>query len=201
MDLGAKKAMIEKGSNLNISRQCELIELNRSAFYYNSRANLAEEDYRVMHRIDEIFTEHPYYGTRRMSEVLKSEGFIIGRKKVRHYYQIMGIKAVYPKMNLSRRDKAHRVYPYLLRDVEVVEPGQVYCADITYIRLRQGFIYLVAIMYWYSRYILSWRVSISLDSSGWSHMIGQFCSNVKAKFLVIILLLNLLFFHHKLHLV
>lgn len=165
MDLEAKKKMIEENSKLSIARQCELIGLNRSVYYYKPRKSLDKGDYEVMNRIDEIFTEHPYYGTRRMSHVLKSSGFDVGRKRVRSYYQIMGIEAVYPKINLSARNQAHKVYPYLLGEIEVVAPRRVYCADITYIRLKHGFIYLVAVMDWYSRYILSWRVSISLESS------------------------------------
>lgn len=115
-----------------------------------------------MRRIDEIFTEHPYYGARRMVHVLTQEGYEIGRKRVGRYYQILGIETIYPKMNLSRRNQAHKVYPYLLKGLEIQRPNQVWSADITFVRLRQGFVYLVAIMDWYSRYILSWRVSISL---------------------------------------
>jgi putative transposase len=118
-----------------------------------------------MRKIDEIFTEHPYFGTRRMQQELSDAGYNMGRKKVRRYYRIMGIEAIYPKMNLSKRNQAHKVYPYLLRDYELTQPNQVYSSDITYIRLRQGFVYLVAVIDWYSRYILSWRVSISLENS------------------------------------
>jgi putative transposase len=168
LDLEAKKKMISYVPNLSIARQCELIELNRAAYYYKPKS-LEESDYKIMKIIDEIFIEHPYYGTRRMAYILKKEGYDIGRKKVKKYYQIMGIEAVYPKMNLSRRNQAHKVYPYLLRDLEITYPNQVYCADITYIRLRQGFVYLVAIMDWHSRYILSWRVSINLEN--------EFCVN------------------------
>jgi len=151
--------------SLSIKRQCELIGLNRSAYYYKPIKRLNEADYKIMNRIDEIYTEHPYYGARRMAYVLKSEGIDIGRKKVGRYYQIMGIEAIYPKMNLSKRNQAHKIYPYLLRDLDVDHPNQVYSADITYIRLKHGFVYLVAIIDWYSRYILSWRVSISLECS------------------------------------
>lgn len=164
MDLEAKKQMIGYLPNLSIARQCELVELNRSSYYYRSRDKLDEEDYGIMRRIDEIFLEHPYYGSRRMSQVLKSEGLNVNRKRVRKYYQILAIEAVYPRLNLSRRNQAHKVYPYLLSNLEVTRPKQVYCADITYIRLRQGFVYLVAVMDWYSRYILSWRDSISLEN-------------------------------------
>lgn len=160
----ARKKVIGSVSNLTIARQCELLGLNRSSYYYKPTNSLDDSDYKTLSRIDEIFTEHPYYGTRRMSHVLKSEGLSVSRKMVRKYYQILGIETVYPKINLSRRNQAHKVYPYLLNDIEVTYPNQVYCADITYVRLRQGFVYLVAIMDWYSRYILSWRVSISLEN-------------------------------------
>ena len=122
--------MISYVLNLSILRQCELIGFNRATYYYKQKL-LEESDYKIMRAIDEIFTEHPYYGARRMSQVLKKEGYNIGRKKIKKYYQIMGIEAVYPKMNLSRRNQAHKIYPYLLRDLEVTYPKQVYCADIT----------------------------------------------------------------------
>lgn len=164
MEAEYKKQIIEPDhTKLSITRQCDLIELNRATYYFKAQ-KLNEKDYKIMNRIDEIFTEHPYYGTRRMSKVLYSNGYDIGRKKVRKYYEIMGIEPIYPKMNLSRRNQAHKVYPYLLNDYEIKHPNQVWSADITYIRLNQGFVYLVAIIDWYSRYILSWRVSISLDS-------------------------------------
>lgn len=159
-----KRSLIDKRHKvLSVSRQCELLELNRSSYYFKPKG-LDAEDYAIMRKMDEIFTEHPYYGTRRMLYVLRSEGYVIGRKRVRRYYEILGIEAIYPKMNLSKRNQAHKVYPYLLRNLEVEKPNQVWSADITYIRLRQGFVYLVAIIDWYSRYVLSWRVSISLSS-------------------------------------
>jgi putative transposase len=114
--------------------------------------------------MDEIFTEHPYYGNRRMMHVLRAEGLMIGRKKVRRYYQILGIEAIYPKMNLSKRNQAHKIYPYLLRGLEITKPNQVWSMDITYIRLKQGFVYLCAVIDWHSRYVLSWRLSITLQS-------------------------------------
>jgi putative transposase len=117
-----------------------------------------------MKTIDEIYTEHPYFGARRMSKHLEPFGIVIGRKAVSRYYGIMAIEAVYPKMNLSKRNQAHKVYPYLLKGVEITKTNQVWSSDITYIRMAQGFVYLVAIIDWFSRYILSWKVSISLDS-------------------------------------
>lgn len=150
-------------SNLSIARQCDLLLVNKSTYYYKQRG-LTQRDVEIMKVIDEIYTEHPYFGARRMSKHLVPYDFIIGRKAVGRYYRIMAIEAVYPKMNLSKRNQAHKIYPYLLKGVEITRVNQVWSTDITYIRMAQGFVYLVAIIDWFSRYILSWRVSISLDS-------------------------------------
>lgn len=159
-----KRGLIDKEhKRLSIKRQCELLGLNRSSYYFKPKG-FSVEDYAIMRRMDEIFTEHPYYGTRRMKAILEKEGYTIGRKRISRYYQVLGIETIYPKMNLSRRNQAHKVYPYLLKGLEIQKPNQVWSADITFIRLRQGFVYLVAIIDWYSRYVLSWRVSISLNS-------------------------------------
>jgi putative transposase len=164
LDLAAKKQLIDiDNEELTISQQCELLGLNRTSFYYKPQG-LKDEDYKVMNRIDEIFTEHPYYGTRRMAAVLNKEDYNIGRKKVRYYYEVMGIIAIYPKRNLSKRNQAHKVYPYLLRDLKIDRANMVWSCDITYIRLKQGFVYLAAIIDCYSRKVLSYRVSISLQN-------------------------------------
>ena len=150
-------------SNLAISRKCDLLLVNKSTYYYKQRG-LSKRDLEIMRIIDEIYTEHPYFGARRMSKYLEPYGIIVGRKSVSRYYRIMAIEAVYPKMNLSKRNQAHKIYPYLLKGVEVTKVNQVWSTDITYLRMAQGFVYLVAVIDWFSRYILSWRVSISLDS-------------------------------------
>ena len=156
--------MIENNCrNLAISRQCDLLLINKSTYYYKEKG-LKQRDLEIMKTIDEIYTEHPYFGARRMSKHLEPFGIVIGRKAVSRYYGIMAIEAVYPKMNLSKRNQAHKVYPYLLKGVEITKTNQVWSSDITYIRMAQGFVYLVAIIDWFSRYILSWKVSISLDS-------------------------------------
>ena len=116
-----------------------------------------------MRLIDEEFTRRPYYGIRRMTAWLKRQGYPVNRKRVGRLMRLMGLIPIYPKPRLSQGDSASRKYPYLLRDVAVMRPDQVWCTDITYIRLRQGFVYLVVVMDWYSRYVLSWRVSVSLD--------------------------------------
>lgn len=164
MDLTAKKRLIDvDDAQLSIKRQCELVELNRAS-YYAKATGLKAHEYKVLNKMDEIFTQHPYYGTRRMVHALRAEGYSVGRKKVRRYYQILGIEAIYPKMNLSKRNQAHKVYPYLLKGLIITAPNQVWSMDITYVRLKQGFVYLCAIIDWYSRYVLSWRLSINLQN-------------------------------------
>ena len=164
MDLEVRKSMIDRNcDNLSIARQCDLLLVNKSTFYYKQRG-LTERDLEIMKIIDEVYTEHPYFGTRRMSKQLEPYDMIIGCKAVSRYYRIMAIEAVYPKMNLSKRNQAHKIYPYLLRGVKITRVNHVWSTDITYIRMAQGFVYLVAVIDWFSRYILSWRVSISLES-------------------------------------
>lgn len=165
MDLEARRKMIDahEACKLSIAAQCHLLLINRSSYYYKPKP-MSSEDFEIMNIIDELYTEHPYYGTRRMSKVLQAKGYDVGRKALRRYYRIMGLEAVYPKKNLSKRNQAHKVYPYLLKDIDIIEANQVWSADITYIRLAQGFVYLVAIIDWYSRFVLSWQISISLES-------------------------------------
>ncbi len=156
--------MIDKDdSGLGIARQCDLLSINKSTYYYKPRG-LTERDLEIMNIIDGIYTEHPYFGARRMLKHLVLFGVIIGRKAVSRYYGIMAIEAIYPKMNLSKRNQAHKIYPYLLKEIAITKVNQVWSTDITYIRMAQGFVYLVAIIDWFSRYILSWKVSISLES-------------------------------------
>jgi putative transposase len=115
-----------------------------------------------MRLIDEEYTRHPYYGTRRMTEWLKREGYLTNRKRVSRLMRLMGLAAIYPGPHLSRGDESKK-YPYLLRNLKIDHPNQVWCTDITYIRLRMGFVYLTAVMDWYSRYVLSWKLSTSLE--------------------------------------
>lgn len=117
-----------------------------------------------MHRIDELFTAYPFYGVRKMSAHLCREGSTANVKRVRRLMRKMGLEAVYPKPKLSQRHPEHTIYPYLLRELPVIRPNQVWCTDITYIRLVSGFVYLVAIMDWFSRYVLSWKVSNNLEA-------------------------------------
>ncbi len=160
-----RKAMIEcQHPQLSIRAQCQLLNLPRSSLYYKPR-ELSCEYQELLSKIDEVFTDHPYYGSRRISEWLKREGYQVGRMKARSLMRVLGIEALYPRKKLSIPGKEHRIYPYLLRGVSVDRPNKVWAADITYVRLRQGFVFLVAIIDHYSRYILSWKLSNTIDSS------------------------------------
>lgn len=163
----AKRAAIEPDHpSITVSRQCELLGLARSSYYH--QASPEPEDKRaIMNLIDEHYCLYPTEGARKVSLMLKSHGYRLGRQATQRLMQEMGIEPIYPKPNTSVPDKAHAVYPYLLRDMEIVRPNQVWAADITYCRLKQGFAYLVAIMDWYSRYVIEWELSATLDA--------QFC--------------------------
>lgn len=153
----------DEDSDLSIRQQCHLLDLNRSSLYYRP-VSVSTEEQVLMNRLDEIFTESPFYGSRRLGVTLRGEGFEVGRDHVRTLMRKMGLEAIYPKRNLSRRDESHKIYPYLLSEMQITKPLQVWSADITYIRLVKGFMYLVAIIDWFSRYVLSWRLSNSLEA-------------------------------------
>jgi len=139
--------------------------MSRGFFYYLP-VELTARDLQLLEKLDELFTENPTRGTRRLSQALKKRfGLVAGRDKVRRLMRIMGVSAIYPKKNLSVATPAHKKYPYLLRGVAITRPNQVWSTDITYVRLRKGFVYLTAIIDWYSRYVLSWRISTTLDRS------------------------------------
>lgn len=145
-----------------LKRQAELLGLSRSTLYYRKR-EMNPFELKVMARIDEIFTKRPFYGSRRITKQLKREGFKVNRKRVKRLMGIMGIEAIYPKPNLSLNGKPHPIFPYLLKGLDINRSNQVWGIDITYIRLAGGFVYLVAIIDWYSRFVIDWEVSISLD--------------------------------------
>ena len=147
----------------SLSRQCELLGLSRSAAYYKPRPVKAE-DLELMRLIDEQYMKTPAYGSRSMRNYLNRLGHRINRKRVQRLMRLMGIEAIYPKPHTSRPHPQHSVYPYLLRGMTINHPNQVWAADITYIPLRRGFMYLVAVMDWHSRKVLSWRISNTLDA-------------------------------------
>lgn len=162
-----KRRLIFPGDpDFSIEKQCDLIELPRSSYYYSpcleSTFNLA-----VMNAMDKLYTDHPFFGKRSMSVNLKKLGYDVGVDLARTLMRKMGIEAIYQKPNLSMSNPSHKVYPYLLRGVNIERVNQVWSTDITYIPMRSGFLYLTAVIDWYSRYVLAWRLSNSLD--------GLFC--------------------------
>ena len=148
---------------LSITRQCAVLDIPRSTFYHRP-SPVSDADLELMRLIDRCHTELPFYGSRRMVTWLADEGHRVNRKRVQRLMRTMGIVATYPKRNLSLTHQAHQVYPYRLRKLTVDHPNQVWCADITYVPMARGFVYLVAVMDWYSRKVLSWRLSNTMDS-------------------------------------
>lgn len=160
------RTLIEEGhKNLSVRQQCNLLGINRSSLYYRHKP-ISKEMQNLMNLVDEIYTQYPFYGKRRMKAHLWREQQIkVGLDKIRTIYKKLGLEAIYPKPKLSLPNKEHKIYPYLLRDVEIVRVNQVWSTDITYIRLKKGFIYLMAIIDWYSRYVLDFEISITLESA------------------------------------
>jgi putative transposase len=150
--------------DLRLSHQCRLLSISRSSFYYTPKGESAESQ-TLMRRIDELFLNYPFYGSRQMVRRLRRDGLRIGRHRVRRLMRLMGLEAIYQAPRTSDPHPEHRVYPYLLRNLEVNRPNQVWCADITYIPVQRGFLYLVAIMDWATRHILAWRLSNTMDAS------------------------------------
>ena len=156
--------MIEpKNKKITIARQCELLHISRSSYYYISGKD-DQYNQLLMNLIDEQYTRTPFYGVAKMTAWLRRQGHLVNHKRVRRLMRTMGLEAIYPKPNLSKASPEHKKYPYLLKNIVIDHPDQVWSTDITYIRMQQGFIYLVAIMDWYSRYVLTWDISITLDA-------------------------------------
>ncbi len=149
---------------LSVVAQCRLLKVARSTLYYQP-VPVSPDDLAVMRRMDELYLAFPFYGSRRMAAVLRRDGWAVNRKRVRRLMRVMGLEAIYQKPNTSRKHPEHRVYPYLLRGLVIDRPNQVWCADITYIPMAKGFVYLVAVMDWFSRRVLSWRVSTTMDTA------------------------------------
>ena len=166
MTLEQKRKAIESGhKTISIYRQCELLGLNRSSLYYKPCGE-TEYNQQLMRLLDEQYIKTPFYGIDKMTAWLSRQGHHVNHKRVRRLMRQMGLEAVYPrrKRGLSLPDKQHRIYPYLLKDVLVEQVDQVWSADITYIRMHRGWVYLVAIMDWFSRYVVSWEISVTLES-------------------------------------
>ena len=149
--------------NLSVSCQCQLVGVPRSSFYFKPQP-VKPEDLELMRMIDEQYLKTPFYGSRSMTKHFRRLGHKINRKRVQRLMRLMGIEAVYPKPRTSKPHPDHKIYPYLLRNLTIDRPNQVWAADITYIPLKRGFMYLVAVMDWYSRKVLAWRLSNTLDA-------------------------------------
>ena len=148
---------------LSVVRQCKLLDISRSGLYYQS-AGVSDEDLNLMKLIDRQYMATPFYGARKIAAWLKSERHSVNRKHVRRLMQLMGLRAIYRRPRTSKPAPGNKIYPYLLNGMEITRPNQVWCADVTYIPMAHGFLYLVVIMDWYSRYVLSWRLSNTLDA-------------------------------------
>jgi putative transposase len=182
MSVEQTRALIEPAHlQLSIRRQCVLLGLARSTLYDQPLGERAE-NLQLMRLLDEQYTATPFYGVRRMTAWLRGQGYVVNRKRVARLLHRMGLEALYPKPRLSQPAAGHTIYPYLLRGVTVERVNQVWSADITYIRLQAGFVYLVAVMDWFSRYVLSWALSITLDLSfcveALEQALGQGCPEI-----------------------
>lgn len=157
--------MVEpENKRISITRQCELLGLNRTSLYYR-RGGESEEDAVLMRLLDAQYTETPFYGYRRMTRFLRSVGYVVNHKRVLRLMKKLGLEAIYPKADLSKPGKEHLRFPYLLREIEINYSNQVWATDITYIRLGRGFVYLLVIMDWHSRFVIEWEVSTTLEAT------------------------------------
>ena len=162
-----KRPLIEPGhTQISVRRQCDLVGLNRASYYYQA-ARESPLNLELMRKIDEQYLETPYYGWPRMTAHLQRQGYSINHKRVQRLMQKMGLQALYPRSRPKYERHNHKIYPYLLKEVQIVQPNQVWSTDITYLPLQHGFMYLVAVIDWFSRYILAWELSNTLD--------GYFC--------------------------
>lgn len=158
-----RRAIVERGSReLSLNKQCILLGVHKSSLYYES-VDRSLEDTELMLHIDEEYTRHPFYGSRRMREYLVGLGYEVNRKRVQRLMRTMGLEAIYPKPNWSKSKKENKKYPYLLKGMTIERVDQVWSTDITYIRIKEGFCYCTAVIDWYSRYVLSWKLSNSLE--------------------------------------
>jgi len=150
---------------MSIKKQCKLLGVPRSSYYHKPKGNVSLRDELLMQVIDRIYLEEPTYGSRRIRDELAKLGYKVGRKRVQRLMRVMGIEPIYPKPRLSTPGKGHKKYPYLLRNLEIEQSNQVWCTDITYIPMGDGHVYLTAVMDWSSRYVISWRLSNSMDEA------------------------------------
>lgn len=159
-----RRLLLEPGyPGLSLRRQCELLDVNRFSYYYSTTVP-DDTTLALLRTVDEVYTCYPFFGSRQMTRYLRAQGAEVGREKIRGVYETLGLRASCPGPHLSQPHPTHKKYPYLLRGLAITQRDQVWSTDITYIRLRKGFVYLMAIIDWYSRYVLDWELSISLDA-------------------------------------
>ncbi len=192
MSAAGRRAMLDRGhGELSVRRQCALLGLARSGVYRAKPEHDADE-LLLMRRIDPVFVAWPFYGSRRIAATLSTGGEKVNRKRVQRLMRVMGIAALGRKPRTSKRGPGHKIYPYLLRDVRIERVNQVWCADITYIPMRRGFLYLVTVMDWWSRAALSWRLSNTMDAgfcvdalACLIHRIAGICRRVSRKVVIV----------------
>ena len=158
-----RKWLLTGHNQLSIRQQTQMLGLNRSSLYYQP-IGISAYNLLLMNLLDEQYTKTPFYGVEKMTIFLNEIGHHVNVKRVRRLLRMMGLEAIYPKTNLSKANKEHKIYPYLLRNMAIIRCNQVWSTDITYIRLRQGFVYLMAIIDWYSRYVINWKISTTLEA-------------------------------------
>jgi len=156
----ARRQMVNKQVGISLSRQCKILKISRSSLYY-APVGFSPETLELMRQIDRVFTQYPFFGSRQIAAYLPRKGYHAGRHRIRRLMKIMGLEAIYKRPNTSKKHPENRIYPYLLRSMQITHPNQVWCADISYIPVKRGFLYLVAIMDWATRKVLSWRLSNS----------------------------------------
>lgn len=149
---------------LSLRRQCELLQVNRSTIYYKARVTDID-DISLLNEIRDVWERYPFYGYRRITKELQAKGYHVNRKRIQRLMQLGGVQAIYPGPNTSRRNKLHKIHPYLLRDVTITRPNQAWMVDITYLRMDSGFVYLVALIDVHSRYVVGWRISTTLETA------------------------------------
>lgn len=161
--MNERREMIDRDDPIPVVRQCQLLSISRSTVYYRPQG-VSEADLELMRMIDEIHLELPFYGSRRIRDELKDRGYRVERKRVQRLMRLMGVEALYPKPRTTKPGKGHKIYPYRLRGLNIDRPNQVWAADLCYLPMARGFMYLVAIMDWHTRKVLSWRVSNTMDT-------------------------------------
>ena len=159
-----RKKMVSKRVDISLSRQCNILKISQSSLYYTP-IGFSPKTLELMRQIDRVFTQYPFFGSRQIAAYLPRKGYHAGRHRIRRLMKVMGLEAIYKRPNTSKKHPENRIYPYLLRNMQIPRANQVWCADISYIPVKRGFLYLVAIMDWATRKVLSWRLSNTMDAS------------------------------------